>query len=93
MSLVKYTENTVLQEAEMYLKGYTLPEISKKLRIPKSTASWHLIKPLKHINFDLYIQVRERLNKYAKSGLRFNHDLVLISEYYKHINQSGGNKE
>lgn len=80
----KYTEETVLQEAEMFLNGCTIPEIGRTLNIPKSTVSWHLIKPLAAIDMDIYIKVRERLNKYAKSEVRFNRDLALISIYYKH---------
>lgn len=78
MSLMKYTDTDVIAEAEMVLRGQTLYDVSHALGIPKSTVSWHLIPPLERIDFDLYVQVRERLNKYAKNQKRQSRDKALI---------------
>ncbi len=70
MRLRKYTERDIITEAEMFLNGANIRTIAQILNIPKSTVSWHLIKPLRTIDLVLYKQVRERLNKFAKSQLR-----------------------
>lgn len=80
--LQKYTKETVIQEADLFLQGYPIRRISKTLGVPRSTISWHLIKPLKDIDSHLWVRVRERLNKYAKNKIRRAEDQVFIDLYH-----------
>lgn len=77
MKLRKYTEQDVLYEAELFLDGATIRTIAQVLNIPKSTVSWHLIKPLRTIDLSLYKQVRKQLNRYAKSQQRVWQDVSI----------------
>lgn len=77
MKLRKYTERDIINEAELFLKGTNIRTIAQILNIPKSTVSWHLIKPLRTIDLSLYKQVRKQLNRYAKSQLRVWQDVSI----------------
>lgn len=83
--LVKYTNDTVIAEAELFLSGMKLHAISQHLCIPLSTVSWHLIHPLEYIDYDLYIQVRSQLNRYAKNQKRQLRDETLIYSHNEGI--------
>lgn len=74
MKLVKYTDRDVIIEAKLVLKGFTMRDITELTGAPKSTISWHLIHPLKYIDFDLYTKVRRKLNKYARDLQRKNQE-------------------
>lgn len=67
MRLKKYTEEQIKQEAELFLSGKNLKQISTELGIPYSTVSWHLIYPLKQIDYPKWVAIRTRLYHYAKS--------------------------
>ena len=49
MNLYKYSDETVLKEAELYLEGYSITQIAKRLKMPNQTVSWHLIYPLENL--------------------------------------------
>lgn len=71
MKLQKYSEQTVIEEAKLFLSGNTLHTISSIiLCIPLSTVSWHLLKPLRYIDNHLWVQVRNILDKRAKDPER-----------------------
>ena len=66
----KYTPEDILAEANMFLAGHNLSQVSAALSVPMSTLSWHLIYPLRDVNYALWTQVRARLDKYAKNKSR-----------------------
>ena len=66
----RYTREDILAEANMLLTGRTIMQVSKILNAPASTVSWHLIYPLKEIDYFLWKKVRTRLDKYAKNKKR-----------------------
>lgn len=69
-NLYKYSDDTVIKEADMFLSGAKLSDISAVLHIPTSTISWHLMHPLMKLDFDKWVQVRKKLNKFAKDRHR-----------------------
>lgn len=77
MALRKYSPETVITEADMLLSGMKLSDISQALDIPMSTVSWHLIYPLRYINFDKWARVRKLINKFAKNKSRAHSDYLL----------------
>ena len=80
-NLYKYSEDTVIKEADMFLSGAKLSDISAALHIPKSTISWHLIHPLMKLDFDKWVQVRKKLNKFAKNKHRADMDEWLMKSF------------
>lgn len=86
--LRKYTPAIVRLEANLYLSGSNMKEISQLLRIPVSTVSWHLIYPLYSIDFDLWKKVRSRNFKYAKDGSRVDFEEYIVNYVYKINNQN-----
>lgn len=68
--MYKYSNQDVINEADLILAGYTLDRASAQLCIPISTISWHLCYKLFDIDFIKWIDVRERLDKYAKNKQR-----------------------
>lgn len=69
MELSKYDLEIVIQEARLLLEGQNLHQISKELKIPLATISWHLLFPLKVMDYPLWIQVDEELRR-RKLGKR-----------------------
>lgn len=65
-NLYKYSDDTVIKEADMFLSGAKLSDISAALHIPKSTISWHLIHPLMKLDFDKWVQVRKKAQQVRK---------------------------
>lgn len=72
----KYTSEDILVKANMFLAGYNLKRISNTLNTPISTVSWHLIYPLKEIDYATWMRVRDKLDKYAKNKSRVTHRLI-----------------
>lgn len=66
----KYTQEDILAEANMFLSGNTIKQVAVALKVPVSTVSWHLIYPLKEIDYATWMRVRVRLDKYAKDKSR-----------------------
>lgn len=66
----RYTQEDILAEANMFLSGNTVKQVAVTLKAPVSTVSWHLIYPLKDINYSVWVRVRVRLDKYAKNKSR-----------------------
>lgn len=66
----KYTQEDILAEANMFLSGNTIKQVAAALKAPISTVSWHLIYPLKGVNYSVWVRVRVRLDKYAKNKSR-----------------------
>lgn len=66
----RYTSEDILAEANMLLTGRTIVQVSKIFHMPASTVSWHLIYPLKDIDYYLWRKVRAKLDKYAKNKSR-----------------------
>ena len=86
IKLRKYTSETVLREAEMYLEGYSITQIAKQLKMPNQTVSWHLIYPLKEIDYTSWIEIRDRLLKRAKNPKRHDYEKRCINFHTKWIN-------
>lgn len=78
MRLKKYTKECVQREADLYLSGKSIPAISKILRMPDSTVSWHLIHPLEKIDFVSWLRIRKKLNKVAKDKSRAAYEEWII---------------
>ena len=78
MKLLKYSDQTVIAEADLLLAGHTLQQISEVLKIPISTVSWHLIYPLFFLDYTKWVKVRKRLNKFAKSELRVYNEYLFV---------------
>lgn len=58
---LRYTPECVKKEAEMYLSGDSILTIARKLKMPNQTVSWHLIHPLKRIDYSAWIAIRYKL--------------------------------
>ena len=67
MGLLKYTVNDIRKEAEMYLAGKSIPSIAAELKMPVSTVSWHLIHPLKDIDYRAWVVIRCKLLNRARN--------------------------
>lgn len=80
-NLYKYSDDTVIKEADMFLSGAKLSGISAALNIPKSTISWHLMHPLMKLDFDKWVQVRKKLNKFAKDKQRVHINDLFIETF------------
>lgn len=65
--LRKYSRQDIKQEAQLFLHGDSIPTISRKLGIPVSTVSWHLIHPLRRINYPAWLTIRYKLIPRAKN--------------------------
>ena len=76
--MYKYKTQDVIAEADLFLNGYTLKNISLALSIPVATISWHLIYKLEEIDLEKWAEVRKRLNKYAKNKTRAQRDSYVI---------------
>ena len=63
----KYTDREINLEAILFISGKSILEISKLLKIPSSTISWHLIHPLKKINYTAWLTIRYKLLRRAKN--------------------------
>lgn len=74
MKLYKYSAEIVSREAKLYLEGYSIPQIAKMLKMPNQTVSWHLIYPLKEIDYWSWIEIRDKLLKRAKSPARYKYE-------------------
>lgn len=82
MQLRKYTKEQVIKEADLFLThNWTLRQVSRHLGIPHSTVSWHLIYPLKQIDYSKWITVRTKLYKYAKSHKRAEDEAQHLFEH------------
>lgn len=81
MSLKKYTPEQVKQEAVLFLSGKSIRVISRELSIPRSTVSWHLIHPLKQIDYSKWVTIRTKLYKYAKSRERAEDEAQHLFEH------------
>ena len=79
--LYKYSDDIVIKEADMFLAGARLSDISAALHIPKSTISWHLINPLMRIDFDKWVDVRAKLDKFAKDKQRVHINDLCIETF------------
>ena len=80
MRLRKYTPEQVKQEANLFLSGKSLKEVSRELGIPHSTVSWHLIYPLKQIDYSRWATIRTKLYKYTKSHKRAEYEAQHLFE-------------
>ena len=75
----RYTEEDILAEAEEYLKdGVRMQDAADTLNIPLSTLSWHLLHPLKNINYNMWVAVRKRCFMYAKKPEYYMDEIDLI---------------
>lgn len=81
MNLYKYSEDTVIKEADMFLSGAKLSDISAALHIPTSTVSWHLMHSLMRIDFDKWVDVRAKLDKFAKDKQRVHINNLFIETF------------
>ena len=79
--MYKYKPQDVIAEADLFLSGHTLVNISNKLDIPVSTVSWHLIYKLEQIDPEKWVNVRKYLNKFAKNKIRAEKVKYLIEFY------------
>lgn len=70
----RYTRDTIIEEAQLYIQGHSIPQISKELGIPVSTVSWHLIHPLEHIRYLDWLVIRYRLIRRAKNPSRADYE-------------------
>lgn len=77
----KYSDEQIKMEAKLFLEGNSIREISDKLHIPKSTVSWHLIHPLKRIDFESWAIIRSRLAGSAKDSFRLHNEMTIIELY------------
>lgn len=82
VKLNKYTNDCVEREAELYFTGYTITAIASRLNMPRSTVSWHLIFPLKEINFRYWLRVRQKLHDYAKNPIRATEESKELSQFW-----------
>lgn len=68
----RYTKNDILTEAHMYcIEQMTIVEISERLKVPCATISWHLLYPLKDIDYRMWVKVRCKCLAYAKKPERY----------------------
>lgn len=79
----RYAPEEILQEAELYLNGMTMPVISMKLRVPISTISYHFINQLKRLDYESWIYIRNRLVTKAKNLTRVREETEEIYLYQK----------
>lgn len=71
MTMYKYSNQDVFNEADLILAGYTLERASAQLCIPKSTISWHLIHVLKYIDHDRWSQIRKKFIKWERKKVSY----------------------
>lgn len=81
----KYSDEQIKMEAKLFLEGNSIRKISDKLNVPKSTISWHLIHPLKRIDFESWIIIRSKLIGSAKDLLRLHNEMAIIESYNQSI--------
>lgn len=68
----KYSDSDVLYEAYLFcVECKSMLEISRYLKVPRSTVSWHLLYPLKDIDYMLWTEVRRKCIKHAKKPRRY----------------------
>ena len=90
----RYTKNDILTEAHMYcVEQMTVVEISERLKVPRATVSWHLLYPLKDIDYCMWVKVRCKCLAYAKKPERYMdaHDIqaVDIDRLAKEMTEGG----
>lgn len=75
----RYAENDILKEACMFCKErVSIAEIAKRLRVPRSTVSWHLLYPLKNIDYSMWVAVRKECFIHAKKPEYYMDETDLI---------------
>ena len=79
MKLVKYSSTDIRTEAQLFLGGKSIPTIASILNIPVSTVSWHLIHPLKDIDYTAWIAIRYKLLNRAVNKDRQEREELAIS--------------
>lgn len=68
----RYTEEDILVEAKEYLKDDArLVDVAKTLHMPLSTLSWHLLHPLRDIDFALWAEVRAKTYKFKHIHVKY----------------------
>lgn len=86
----RYTESDILKEACMFCKEHiSIVEIAKRLQMPRSTVSWHLLYPLKNINYSLWVVVRKECFTHAKKPEYYMDETDLVEIGITH--KEGGN--
>lgn len=78
----RYTKNDILTEAHMYcVEQMTVIEISEQLKVPRATVSWHLLYPLKDIDYHMWVKVRCKCLAHAKKPERYMdaHDIQAVN--------------
>lgn len=76
-----YSDQHILAEGALFLCGFSVSQISKLLDTPRSTVSWHLIYPLKTLDYPSWIKVRAKLIKYVKNKARIREEQCLINSF------------
>lgn len=79
--LMTYSDQHVLAEGALFLCGCSIAQISKLLDTPRSTVSWHLIHPLKTLDYPAWIKVRAKLIRYGKNNARIREEQCLINSF------------
>lgn len=77
----RYSKEDVLREAELYLAGKSIPDISKELKTPFQTVSWHLMHPLRNYDYSAWIVIRNQLLHRAKNMKRKEQEQSEIQLY------------
>lgn len=70
MKLRKYNSAHVLLEAGMFLNGMSISDIAYQLNMPNQTVSWHLINPLKELDYNAWLCIRYKLLRRARNKNR-----------------------
>lgn len=75
----RYTESDILKEARMFCEArISIAGIAKRLQMSCSTVSWHLLYPLKNINYSLWVAVRKECFTHAKKPEYYMNETDLI---------------
>lgn len=68
----RYTDDDILTEARLFCElNMSIADIAKSLDIPLATVSWHLLYPLKNLNYHMWITVRYRCFAHTRKPERY----------------------
>ena len=68
----RYTDDDILTEARLFCElNMSIADIAKSLGVPLATVSWHLLYPLKNLNYRMWITVRCRCFAYTRKPERY----------------------
>lgn len=68
----RYTDDDILTEARLFCElNMSIADIAKSLGIPLATVSWHLLYPLKNLNYRMWITVRYRCFAHTRKPERY----------------------